>query len=164
MGLLARLLGRGSRDNQELARAILTKAEFIAVGSYTRLAKDFPTVNKIEPKDWDFFATSAAVALAVELAPDEPSLLNALQQQLESWDQNGLRAVLDCVDLMRNSAKGAAKHGEQPTAEIIESALGIWIVRNATSGAPLDDPSLARAAGRFVAAAIREPAGVARTA
>ena len=143
-----------SQSDVEPAAALLTKAQFIAVGSYTALAKHYPGVNEIDPTDWDFFAISATVALALELAPDEPLLVQAIQQQVETWDPNGLEAVIDCIQFVRRTAAAATDREESAQREQIEVALGIWLVRNATNGAPLAHSLLAPAAGKFIATAL----------
>lgn len=158
MGLLSRLFGENEIRLIEKADSLVGTAGTLAVTSFTKTGKRFPSVATVDPKRWDFALTVAGVFVAVSQLNHETlsaktteAILDRVYTKLGAWDPRGPDAHEDCrafVDRTYDGLKTLPEYCSSPQF-LFSDSLGSWVVWNLLDHTPTssEEGRLARTLG-----------------
>jgi hypothetical protein len=139
-------MDQGDLDSQ--AANLVVSCNAWAISSFIPLNDRFAFLRTCNPADWDFFATVAAVCVAVNnLARDVSAgaisaerfkdLYAMVASQLRGWHVQGEDAVHDCQQFVKRTMERTEEQKHTRPAQ----ALGLWVLWNVLKREPLDEES-----------------------
>ena len=138
----------------------MSAANILAVSTFVPLIDKYPFLKQCAPKDWDFFATAAAIHVAIaslirSVSSERFKLLYlAVVPEIHNWNQQSEDAILDCQRFIKRTldAQPAGAGSVLPS-----DALGMWIIWNLLLRAPTyEEAQASRSIGRALAAPLRD--------
>ena len=161
MALWSRL--RGKRDPlEQQAERLVASCNIQAVGSFVPASDQFDFLRARKSDDWDFFATVAAVNVALnnlasEVSSDRAERLNSIvTERLREWDARGAARVQECQQFVLRTMAGTRTEPGS-VGEKAATALGLWLLWNLLRREPsFDEFHAAPAIGRMPAGPLHD--------
>lgn len=131
------------------AGKLVQYAHLNAIGSALPFLDEFPAARKVDPADWNFFVTIAAVFIgasrltALKLSTTaEEELMEIVVQCLTQWDNRALAAYDDCkgcFEYVFDQYEGRGVYKGSGAKNLASDALGSWLMWNLFKQAPNDN-------------------------
>ena len=141
-----------SKDQfHDQAVALVPAAGVAAVSSFVPLLDQYSFLRGARAEVWDFFATAAAIFIALNnlkavVAPERfLALYSELLPKVQQWDERGEDAVLDCQKFVARTVS--------PDVSPLD-ALGFWVLWNVLQREPSAEEARAT---RTVGSALSAP-------
>jgi hypothetical protein len=133
---------------------LVPAASILAVSSFAPLLDRHPILRETEVEDWDFFATTATVCVALNnlkaAVPTERfiNIYAVFLPHLRKWHDRGEDAVLDCQEFVTRTV----------TTEVpAQDALGVWVLWNSLRRQPnQSEAAVGREIGRLLSTPLHD--------
>ena len=145
---------------EDQARRLVSAANILAVSTFVPFIDKYAFLKQCDPNDWDFFATAAAIHVAIaslirSVSPERFKLLYlTITPEIHNWNRQGEDAILDCQRFIKRTLD------TQPTgAESVlpTDALGMWIIWNLLRRAPTyEEAQASHSIGRALATSLHD--------
>jgi hypothetical protein len=142
----------------ESAEKLVWAANVNAIGMFTTLRDQFPSLQQVDAEHSDFILTVASVFIAatrlnnLHLGDDrEGRLMEIVAAKLDEWKSNGISGFEDCKGLFEKVSGQLTEAAVEPSF-VASDAVGTWIVWNMFGRPPQTDEArkLVRVAGGMV--------------
>ena len=160
MSIFERFRQKTKSDSADKGRLLVSAAHTYAVSSFVSFLDEFPSLRKVETKQWDATLTTAAIFVAVSRLDQETmseqahdGLLDLVTQEAVRLDPQAINAVEDCRAFVDRTYDGLASDPSYADRQFLFSdSLGGWIVWNLVGYAPTteDERRMVRTLGAHV--------------
>ena len=123
-------------------------ADILAVTSFTNFLTTYKELEKVDPKEWDFFVTIAGISigltgLANKIKDDSEydRLTELLSSQITKWNEHGEFALTNLMTYIAKHQNYMEKLPPDEATKYWAAVIGFWCFANIGLDVPKDKPS-----------------------
>ena len=142
----------------EEGRRLPSTAKILAVDAYTQFLDEYPIIEQVNPKHWDFIMTIAGIFVGVSQLNHEniseqekDVVLNVVTDSAIELYPDSIEACDDCGDFVDRTYDGLKEEKlyQDNSQFLFSDSLGTWVIWNLFGHAPSsgDERKLVRVLG-----------------
>lgn len=149
MGTFPRLFHREPKQDHlyDKLRTLVSSAHILAVSSLKKFMERHPKLSNINPDDWDFFVTVAAITYALMgLANNVPKkskytqLSKIIAQDMRRWNQDAEYTGADLMKTLQKARMNGQHLSNEEATKLLAICLGSWCMVNFNLSLPREEP------------------------
>jgi hypothetical protein len=116
---------------------LVISAHILATSSLKNFQETYPKLSRVDPLDWDFFFTVAAISYAVmslaNMVSSQSSyrkLTAILSQEMQNWNPRAEYAMGDLMKTLHKAWQDAQHLDNKDATDLLAALLGAWCMVN----------------------------------